>query len=320
MFNSTDITTVHIEITSRCQASCPMCPRTNNPHLRLNDWTIEDFKTIFTKAVLQQLKLIYFCGNYGDPIINNDLPLMCQYIKDNAPHIQVDIHTNGSARSTEWWKTLHSHLPKKHTIVFALDGLADTHSIYRVGTSFDVVLQNASTFINEGGNAHWVMIRFKHNQHQVNDAKLMAKQYKFNKFSVKDTTRFGLQHTTLQPATDTQVVFFDVDVFKQSYKNASIDCYALKSKEIYIDADKHVYPCCYLAMGKYYNSHESELENIFTTQYEKTEHLFTDARLGLFECTSKWKNFDTFWKKDKLLQCVRVCGSTPLTKPTSQWS
>ena len=319
MFKRADITTVHIEITTRCQALCPMCPRTDNPNLPSMDWTLDDFKQIFPPKVLTQLNLIYFCGNYGDPIMNSDLPLMCSYVKETAPHIQIDIHTNGGARSKEWWQDLYNCLPQKHTIVFALDGLADTHSLYRVNTSFTTVLNNAKTFIDVGGNAHWVFIRFKHNQHQVNEARLLAKQNKFSKFVVKDTTRFGLQETTLEPPTDTPVVFFNEQKFKDVYKTASIECYALKHNELYIDATKTVYPCCYLGMGKFYNSKKTELENIFTDQTRDIDSLFGDATKGIFNCLQNWNQFEVYWNDKKLIQCVRVCGDTPLTKPTTQW-
>jgi MoaA/NifB/PqqE/SkfB family radical SAM enzyme len=46
MFKFNELKTVHLEISTRCQASCPMCPRkyhggVENPNLKLADWTYD---------------------------------------------------------------------------------------------------------------------------------------------------------------------------------------------------------------------------------------------------------------------------------------
>jgi molybdenum cofactor biosynthesis enzyme MoaA len=88
MIKYNEITDVHLEITSNCQASCPMCMRNfhggmSNPNLKLRDMSIDEFKKIFSISFVNQLKQIYLCGNYGDPIINNHLIKMVKYIKDS---------------------------------------------------------------------------------------------------------------------------------------------------------------------------------------------------------------------------------------------
>lgn len=169
MFNFKDLKDIHLEITNRCQASCPMCSRNvhgglENPLIKNNDWTINDFKHIMSSEVLRQITGFYFCGNFGDPIINNDLIEMCQYSTGTNPDLYIRIHTNGGARNKQWWKDLAKALPPSHNVIFAIDGLADTHSLYRVGTDFNKVLENAKAFINAGGTAEWAFIKFKHNE------------------------------------------------------------------------------------------------------------------------------------------------------------
>ena len=111
MFKFNALESIHLEITSRCQAKCPMCSRNyrggiDNPNLKLSDWTIDDFKNIITLDVLNQINSIYYCGNFGDPIINDNLLEMCRYIKNFSPNCGVRIHTNGGARKNDWWKEL----------------------------------------------------------------------------------------------------------------------------------------------------------------------------------------------------------------------
>jgi len=268
MFSFNDLSQIQVEITNRCQASCPMCLRNvhggiENPLLVLNDWTITQFKTIFNTEVLAQVKNVNFCGDFGDPILNNDLVAMCQYLKDHST-VSVYVHTNGSARTTAWWKSLARALPADHRIEFALDGLSDTHYLYRQGTDFNNIIRNASAFMEAGGNAHWMFIKFKHNQHEVELARNMSTSLGFSSFTVKNSKRFGKQfpvvdrqgtvtHYIEQPTNSDikPVEFVDLKDYK-NWKN-DVDCFTLTDKELYIDAHGHLFPCCLIASFVYAN-------------------------------------------------------------------
>lgn len=267
MFNFKSLHHVQVEITNRCQASCPMCSRNihggvANPLLRDKDWTIDEFKKIFNLEVLEQIRGVNFCGDFGDPIINNNLVDMCRYLKDNSS-VSVEIHTNGSARSEIWWASLARALPINHKVEFALDGLSDTHSLYRIGTDYNTIIRNAISFMNAGGQAHWMYIKFKHNDHQVDLARNIANTLGFRSFTIKNSKRFGkpfpvlsrqgqITHYIEQPTYSdiTPVTFVDLKDYK-SWDPAKVDCFALTSKELYIDAHGHLLPCCLIASFLY---------------------------------------------------------------------
>ena len=142
MFDFSDLKTIHIELTTNCQAKCPMCSRNihsgiENPLLKIVGWTLEDFKTIINKEVLETVDRIYFCGNFGDPLLNDNLIEICKYAKETSPKTAIGIHTNGSLRNAKWWADLAQSLPQDHCVYFALDGLEDTHKLYRVGTDWN---------------------------------------------------------------------------------------------------------------------------------------------------------------------------------------
>jgi len=275
MFAFKDLSQVQVEITNRCQASCPMCLRNihggiENPLLKTNDWTLAQFKNIFNADVLAQVKHVNFCGDFGDPILNNDLIGMCQYLKDHGA-ASVHICTNGSARNTAWWKSLAQALPINHKIEFAIDGLADTHRLYRVGTDYNMIIRNATAFIESGGNASWMYIKFKHNEHQIDIARNTAMTLGFKSFDVKTSKRFGKQFPVLdkdgavthyieQPVSSNikPVEFADLKDYK-SWK-IGVSCFTLDSKELYIDAHGHLLPCCLIASFLYAN-YDTELYN-----------------------------------------------------------
>ena len=77
---------------------------------------------------------------------------------DKIDHIAIQ--TTSIKDSVLWYKKMF-----KCEIEFALDGLEDTHSMYRQNTNWRTVIRNAETFISAGGYAIWKFIKFKHNQH-----------------------------------------------------------------------------------------------------------------------------------------------------------
>ena len=99
------ITDLHIELTDKCQASCPMCGRNKNggaerPFVGQHEVTLEQFQQWFSPTWLAKLDNFYACGNYGDPIIAQDCLEIFEYVRQVNPITRLSIHTNGSARST----------------------------------------------------------------------------------------------------------------------------------------------------------------------------------------------------------------------------
>ena len=51
LYKFEEIKHIHFEPTQRCQAACPMCDRTNNPHIKNAELSIEQFKQIVKQAM-----------------------------------------------------------------------------------------------------------------------------------------------------------------------------------------------------------------------------------------------------------------------------
>jgi MoaA/NifB/PqqE/SkfB family radical SAM enzyme len=304
----------------------------DNPLIQIQNWTLDDFKKIMTPSVLSQIRSYYFCSNFGDPMLNNNLIEMCRYSRKIAPNIHVSIHTNGGARSNTWWQQLARALPVDHNVVFALDGLSDTHHLYRVGTKFETVVEHARAFIAAGGTAEWVFIKFKHNEHQVDEARQMSVELGFKKFTLKNSSRFILEPKVkvvdsmsnimhyIEPASDTSMKFIDkkiIDDYKEITKNSEIKCKVQEGKEIYIDAYKNVYPCCWIASVPYSYVPEDGAFEIRTEMLKKHHELMN--RLGHTNAIDRSINdiidsheyqtvWNEFWTTNKLITCARTCG------------
>jgi len=348
MLPFTDLKQIHLEITNNCQARCPMCSRNHhggieNPLIKIQEWSIDDFKHIINQEVLDQIEHIYFCGNFGDPLLNDDLLAMCQYVKDHSD-VSIRIHTNGSLRNNNWWQQLAKSLPADHLVIFGIDGLSDTHHRYRIGTNYKKILDNATQFIDSGGKAEWAFIVFEHNQHQVEEAKKIATDLGFSRFTTKNSSRFvgdtnfqvydndGNVIDILRPPTDTVITFIDKNViknYKQVVDNTNIDCYVLKTKEVYIDAYKNLMPCCFLAATPYNFSEPTSLMHE-VRQHALDQYNELVSRIGnintmersvkdIIESQGYQQVWETYWNTEKLIVCARTCGNNDLSKPMDQF-
>lgn len=193
VFNLSKIDSFHIELSNYCNASCPICPRffKNSPLLRpgleLSQITIEQFQKFFPKKYLKKIKEFLFCGTHGDPGMAKDLYEICQYVRANSK-AKVRIHTNGGMRNAEFWHKLGVLFSKDANweIVFSIDGLEDTNHLYRRGVNWTKLMENCEAFIKAGGQANWEFLVFKHNEHQVEEARSLATKMDFIRFIPKN--------------------------------------------------------------------------------------------------------------------------------------
>jgi len=352
MFKFNELRQIHLEITNNCQASCPMCSRNyhggiDNPLIKIKDWTLEYFKSIINEEVLTQIDSLYFCGNFGDPLLNNDLIAMIEFAVVIKPTIEIRVHTNGSIRSTEWWEQLAKAMPINHLLIFGIDGLAETHNLYRIGTDFNKIIKNAKAFIKAGGLAEWAFIRFKHNAHEVEEAKTFATNIGFQRFVMKDSGRFLLDSKFpvlnkngdvthyLEKADESKIVFIDRKVlrnYEQIVASSTISCQSQKNKEVYIDAYGRLFPCCWLAITPY-NYHEEgsdmlEVRQVINKQFDNMIEDFGGVNnidtnyhsiKSIVDSDTYQNVWEKYWTDPKMVTCARTCGVNALSKPIDQF-
>lgn len=275
------ISQLEIELTSRCNAACPQCSRNYYGGATWPTMPITDISLSFLKKslapVIKQMDHVRLCGTYGDPCVH---PKLIEFVKWvlKASSAAITINTNGSMRTPAWWTQLAQVLGQRGKVYFGIDGLADTHHLYRRGTNFDRIIANADAFNSAGGYSVWSFLVFEHNQHQVNDAKQFSKQHGFAEFAVKATSRFvnkahqlidqqpvlnrqGQTVYWLKPATDLAYKnqgYEDIKRISAQYgsyqnylKQVDISCMAKNTGLVVISAEGLLFPCGWLADRMY---------------------------------------------------------------------
>jgi MoaA/NifB/PqqE/SkfB family radical SAM enzyme len=284
MYNYHGIKQVHLEVTQRCQAACPMCDRNenggpDNRHITNAELSLADCKRIFTPEFIKQLKSMYMCGNLGDPIVAKDTLEIFEYFRLHNPDMWLSMNTNGGAKDLMWWAQLAQVFNRKGAVIFSIDGLDDTNHVYRQNVVWERIVENAKSFIGNGGRARWDYIIFQHNEHQVEEAEQLSQSMGFERFQKKKSGRFILatgektksQHQAQNRKKEKTAVIAEpiklenknlallktkeieksYGSMKEYYDSCTIACKAVEKSEIFITAEGLLMPCCWTA-GRMY--------------------------------------------------------------------
>lgn len=324
---------VHLEISSKCNAACPWCPRTfwgytYNGGYPETYMTRADAEKIFDNSFLNQLESIRINGNFGDIVMNPEGPDVVDYFLDSNPDLLIEINTNGSARDRSFWKRLSR---PGIAVIFALDGLEDTHHLYRQNTVWKQIIRNAQIVIKSGGRAVWKMIRFNHNAHQIEACRSLSKELGFHDFVLmeqgRDTAPVFDQHGNLvhilgnyQGPTEFKVLFHkkqtdDVlleDIIQDRVPKKRIKCDTQIKKSIYVAANGDVSPCCWTGLypksygkGQYHQAANRQLQPLIRNN--------NALMFPLRECIEWFSSVEKSWKNSsyqqgRLVICDDNCG------------
>lgn len=343
------IKTIHLELSDKCQASCPMCPRNSfggaeREHILNKEVTLEQIKNWFPPEFLQQLEHVFACGNNGDPLMAKECLEIFEYLVDNSgDNCLLSMNTNGSLRSKAWWVSMAKVLKQKGYVVFAIDGWQGEHELYRRGTNWQKIIDNAKAFIEAGGKARADVLVFEHNEARVDELEKFLYEIGFEHVNIKSTHRFygfnqfpvkdknGNFEYYLKPATQprwsegTPKVNFERLVDMREYnvmlKKAEIEPLCYNGYKIYINSQGHLYPCCWVGScidNDRYIEIQSKAEDVLRNRLaDSAIDIVND--IGMIDLqersipdaikASKWdselpKHFTT----DPKLICVKSCG------------
>ena len=275
-----DIKVLHLEPTDVCQAACALCARetdTNFRKDRQHHLSMGKLLKVFTEDQIRQLDKMFMCGNYGDPAAGKHTLEIYQEFRQLNPSIVLGMNTNGGLQTTFWWYEIAKILNQPQDyVVFSIDGLEYTNATYRKNVNWDKLMSNVCSFIDAGGKAHWDMLVYQHNQHEVDVCEQRARDMGFTWFRAKVSKRPFTE--ALQFPTGWQPI---------ESKSTSISCHALKDQSVYIDAQGNLGPCCWLG---------SRQQNFITD----VDAIPTEEKTCRVICgqTSKGTVFDQQWQRE----------------------
>jgi len=312
------INIIEMELSSLCNAKCSACMRTmldqfNKPYYKGN-LQITEIQEWFDSLDLRQTK-IKMCGVLGDPMINPDLQEILFYFLYEKNVRDIEMSTNGGTRTKEFWKdlgVLSKNSNKRFYIHWAIDGA--TRNDYRENVNLERVWQNVDAYHSTGGHSIWQYIIFDYNEHEVDLARQMAKE-KGMRFGTRKSWRNNSDFAKVKSKAAKEIdaeKYEDVEkrAYDKNYEDAKIVCRHKVKGEIYIGANRRLWPCCHL-----YDEEVAQKNNSIHHLYESVGHDFNDLNKHSIEdiLSSQWyeKTLEESWDKFHpihLPRCYLTCG------------
>lgn len=182
----------NIELTFRCPLQCSQCMRrvttlAKNPnHKKYHVY--ETFKNKVNESFdieLENLRKlldffdddISFCGQFSDPIYHSKFFDVLDICTKEYPNKKFKIHTSAHQKNIEWYKESFTRSGKNVRWIFGLDGLPDTSFIYRQNQKSQLVYDAMILASNMNIDVVWQYIVFGYNEHQIEEAREIAKKH-----------------------------------------------------------------------------------------------------------------------------------------------
>ena len=311
-FFGAPVRSFNLEITNRCTLACPECARTGNPWVRANltELPLSLLEQVFPAAEREHLEglKVNMCGAYGDCIYHTRFHDVVRHLKSAG--LKVMVETNGSHRTLDWWAKTCDLLGDGDAITFSVDGLEDTNHIYRVNSRWSDIVA-AMEYCAPRVFVSWKFIIFRHNEHQVEDAKALARTFGVRDVTFKKSARFS-EGDPLAPRADEYIGVVSrnrmairalqaKDVAAEEFdRQVRIRQNCLSGKDLAITAQGYLYPCT--------SCETSDMTTWFSrnrAHFDLREH-----SIRTILQSPKWRELHGLWAKASTAPsaCLAYCG------------
>jgi organic radical activating enzyme len=248
-----NISGFHIEPTNICTLKCPGCARTRFIDQWPQHWKNHSIDIDQLHAFLDvdlNNKLITLCGNYGDPIYHPQFHRLIESLKQHGA--KLNIITNGSHRSAEWWKSTVSILDNSDSVTFSVDGLPNNFTEYRINADWETIHQAMQISVASQCRTIWKYIPFAFNENDVSEAQQISVKIGIDLFQIDRSDRFDQITDQYRPAVNNIGTRYQS---QQEWKQNNMPAVAPQcnnNRSHYISADGFYSPCCYIADHRFY--------------------------------------------------------------------
>jgi MoaA/NifB/PqqE/SkfB family radical SAM enzyme len=172
--------TIGLEATSSCQLRCPSCPTASGairPVLGTGYLKFQDFQALVdANPWLSEIEL----SNYGEMFLNPDLLKILEYAHRQSVGLTANNGVNLNHARADVLEGLVKF--RFRSLTCSIDGASnETYGMYRIGGSFDRVIENLRTinhyktvYRSQYPRLAWQFVVFGHNEHEIPTARRLA--------------------------------------------------------------------------------------------------------------------------------------------------
>jgi MoaA/NifB/PqqE/SkfB family radical SAM enzyme len=346
----------HLEPSSKCSLKCPRCPRQEHPEISSmgKEISLDLFKRVFNPEILNNIQRFTMCGDVGDPIYAKDYLKILEYIKNNNEKIQIFTITNGSYKTSEWWKDFARVSNKHDTINFSVDGYdQESNNLYRVNSNWDSIMNGMNICTKESDIfVNWAMIVFKFNQDHIDYIESLARKQNCDALQITYSTKFGSKYGEayggdkdyLEPDAKyiskthryerytkklSSRIPIRLEYIKTNYKKFNeiskkfdgeiIPMCLIGNRGLYLNAEGNIFPCSWTSFpykSLTHNEKTIEWEDSFFVKYKNELNLKGNRTLEEVLNDDVWqKLFDSFKNNNKnWVECQQKCNRNLVNK------
>ncbi len=269
---------ITIESGNICNLRCPLCP-TGQKDVSADKGLISfvDFKRIIDEVGKNLLLIRLY--NWGEPLLNKELIKMVDYANKNKIAVKISTNLSIPITNDQAEALINANLQK---IYISCDGASSaTYPIYHVDGDFDRVMSNMKLLLRqkrESGNGYtelkWLFHVFKHNEHEIETAKEIAKEIGIKLIINKVRTDMGKEifessEKSLERDSKWLPENPEYNTFNMSEKKPrkKFKCHLLWTETVF-NWEGSILPCCSVYSEKYSfgNIKENSFKNIWNNK------------------------------------------------------
>lgn len=312
---------IEFDLNTTCNSYCPPCHRYTkhngelylSPYVKFNEnLDISVIDKIFSNHRVTNTVAVDLVGLVGEPVAHPKFFDIIDTIYKHRPNAVINLHTNGGLRTTKFFTELAKRLNNRALVRFALDGLEDTNSIYRIGVDWDKAINNMKAFIDAGGRAVWKYVEFPWNAHQVNEARDYANALGCKKFEVRRNV-VELEIDEYMAAANNKFNKKTVGPVGQQvevklHKSLKIEDQCFSKDSIYVNAHGRVIPCCMFNSSLTYETFRNETLEFLYNEDPDWNNLNTIDTLEEIMNNNFWNKLYTSLDSNPCSICINSCN------------